>query len=192
MLPVIAAAAGGLIGAYGNYASARESASIGAKSAREQMAFQERMSNTAYQRAANDLQKAGLNRVIALGNPATTPSGAGYSMPDARLGSSALEGAAKVAQVENLYEQNKLLSEQARIAGYEADKQKVTKSLYEAFEPIAEKIRSSSVSGASGAWDSIKGNVQQLFDEFKRSLDLPGIGGKEDMPTIVIEGGRKK
>lgn len=45
-------------------------------SAKDQMRFQERMANTAYQRAAKDLQAAGLNRIIALGNPAAAPSGA--------------------------------------------------------------------------------------------------------------------
>lgn len=44
--------------------------------AREQMRFQERMSNTAYTRAARDLDQAGLNRILALGKPATTPQGA--------------------------------------------------------------------------------------------------------------------
>lgn len=69
---LLGGAASGLFSAFGAHKQNKAAKQI----AREQMAFQERMSSTAYQRSAKDLQAAGLNRILALGGPASTPGGA--------------------------------------------------------------------------------------------------------------------
>lgn len=84
----------GLIGAGGTvYANQQTAKSVAGANemnraiAREQMRFQEGMSNTAYQRAVSDMQKAGINPLLAYSQGgASTPSGAGYSAQSMRYG----------------------------------------------------------------------------------------------------------
>ena len=62
---------GGLLGSSGQSSANRANIRI----ARENREWQGMMSSTANQRAAADLQKAGLNRILAFGKPASTPAG---------------------------------------------------------------------------------------------------------------------
>jgi len=102
---------GGLLGGIGQ-ASANAS---NEKIASDNRNFQEMMSNTAYQRATQDMEKAGINPMLAyMQGGATTPGGSTATMGN--VGGAALEGAASALQAKNANSQ----SEAAEAAALQA------------------------------------------------------------------------
>lgn len=99
----------GLIGGALNLKGAREANRMNRDNMREQMGFQERMSNTAYQRSMLDMQSAGLNPILAYNQGgASSPGGSNASMHNELSGavSSALEARRASLELKNMQSVN--------------------------------------------------------------------------------------
>lgn len=103
------------------------SAKMAGDEAAANRAFQANMSNTSYQRAANDLAKAGLNRILAVGSGATTPGGATALVPD--LGGSFSRGLSAASSAVSASSQSRLQSEQIKLIQDQATNQRADTDL---------------------------------------------------------------
>lgn len=107
-MPIAESVLNFVAGPVGDVAGAYLQDHFNRASAKRSMQFQEHMSSSAYQRAAVDLDKAGLNRVLAVGNPASSPAGASLPSSVPALGSSFNTGRVAGAQAANLKSQTDL------------------------------------------------------------------------------------
>lgn len=115
-----------LIGGGLGFIGAKDANKANLQIAREQMAFQERMSSTAVQRRVEDLRAAGLNPILAAGSSSSSPAGASAAMQNAlapasagvsRAVSTALQARRLQAELANMEQINRnLMAEQGRIA----------------------------------------------------------------------------
>ena len=157
-----------------------------AKEASKNRGFQAWMSGTAYQRAAKDLEKAGLNRILALGNPATTPSGSAASINAPQLGRTgiaAAEAKAGIASAKQAIEESKARENLAKV---DADARKIGMELTGAqiLKTLEETRSVRTQAERDEAWRAFYPVLNDVFDSL--------LKGNEDVGTQFGEWLKKK
>jgi hypothetical protein len=109
MIPAAMTAAG-IIG----YKGQKDTNVASAQQAKNQMDFQERMSNTAIQRRMADLKKSGLNPILAGGKEASSPAGA--MAPVGNAAQAAMNSALNAASLNKIYQEGRFATTKANIA----------------------------------------------------------------------------
>jgi len=145
---------GGLVGGVGSYLGQQSANQATAQMSKDQMAFQERMRETSYQTAVEDLKKAGLNPMLAYqqGGAGNQPGAAAQMQNAVGAGvSSAQEGISKYQQLQNMTSQQELLHSQIDDTNAAAALKRAT-AITEAYRPGLTQAQTNSILQQAGLY----------------------------------------
>ena len=177
--------AGSAIGGMFGYKGQKDTNVASAQQARQQMDFQERMSNTAVQRRMADLKAAGINPILAGSKEASSP--AGQQAPVGNKAAAAINSAMNVAQLNSIELDNMIKRPDAYKGEIEGD-------FFQGLDDIW-----SNWYDRQNKFPMFDGIVKGMEDQIKLAQDyLPGrhtptkYSGNSTLPRIRISGGGNK
>jgi len=193
---------GGLLGKKGQSSANQANLQI----ARENREWQERMSSTAYQRAAKDLDAAGLNRILAIGSPSSTPAGNVATMENVEKPlqegihkgvGTALQASLMRQQIKNMEEQRKLTEAQRKViapateagetigSAIDAGKNRLSPDRID-YRNLGSELMDDIKKGASSAKQKITEIAESVnINPFKARRELIAVVKQMDLPPMT-------